>query len=485
MRHINLKSFDMKNPLQLSLFIGLCLLGCACHEDKNNNEYVPIVPEKPGEVVEMPEIDGKIYNAGDNFVLTSSYMGSGGSFDYDIELEEGQHASISFDGKEDGILKFYTDNFDLSSVEGNPVIGEVARPSLACFGTEISIPLKFVPDSTTGKYHFSGVQEVVGVGITVSNGLLSSEGFSAQFNECFVFDENYASGFKNEGNYYMIDFPEHDADYHYTVSPFIVSLESPAYPKEIEEIVSLSDVMQVLLNTPFLKESDYGFDRDIDREISLSTLWGRLVPSFIIPDPVRIYPLSFKICEVFGDEKLYYEAINSYPPNTFCASDVTESSYRLSIDPAKVFDVGIVKSKTDKGFEKYALNTSAFYSLMSNIFLSLTPMNAEGILMNYVNIKENDEYKFKTTFSDRIKGLAVLKSILLTIFSDSSAIENLKNTLIKEGMDAKTLSAVIYVAENLENILNNTSGATFGWSYVSQYYNSNIRKYYYDKLYEQ
>lgn len=469
----------MKNPLQLSLFIGLCLLSCACHEDKNNNEDVPIVPEKPGEVVEMPEIDGKIYNAGDNFVLYGTVYGSGGDiWDYDMNLEEGEHAQISFDGESKGIIKFYTDNFDLSSVEGNPVKGEVARPSFVGFGQTIAFPVEFVPDSAKGQYKFSGEQIISGVKISVSDGVISSDSLEAHI---YTYFNDYS---RMSDLYHMIDLPDHDDNYHYTSSMFVVDLHSPVYTKEFEENISLSDLIQVLLNVPILKESTYGFNREIDRNISISTLWGRLIPGFGFPYTFRaIYPLSFRIIAVYGDEYLYNNAATClYSYNTFCASDYKESTYRLSIDPAKVFMLEIVKKKTADGFEKYSLDTPALYSLLSNIFLALTPDNAEGILMDYVDIKENDEYKFKTTFSDRMKGLAVLKSILLTIFSDSSAIENLKNTLIKEGMDAKTLSAVIYVAENLENILNNTSGATFGWSYVSQYYNSNIRKYYNSSL---
>ncbi|MDE5713219.1 MAG: hypothetical protein K2I16_06315 [Muribaculaceae bacterium] len=456
----------MKNLFEYGFVIGLGLLFCACH-DNDGEMDLPVTPEEPGEVVDMPEIDGKVYSAGDNFVLTSGYMTHGGVLEYNIKLKKGQHASISFDGKENGAIKFYTDNLDLSTIEGNPVSGEVARPALGGFGKEVSVPLKVVPYYDTRKYYLSGEQVVSGVKVTVSHGFVTSEGFKAQFDENYVMGEDHSSGFKNEGASYMIGFPEHDASYHYTVSPFIVGIDSSVYPKESEENISLSDVMQVLLNTPFLKESDYGFDREIDRDISISTLWGRLIPGFGIPDDCRIYPLCFGIYAI-------------YPPETFCASDVTESSYRLHFDPAKVFEMKIAKSKN--GTEKYALNTPALYSLLSNIFLALTPGNAEGILMEDVTVY--DKYRFETIFSDRAIGMKVLSIILSSAFSDPNAIERMKNALENEGMNADILASVVYVANNLDSILNNTDGATFGWSYcsVSPYFDTS--EYYYEKLYE-
>lgn len=470
----------MKNLFEYGFVIGLGLLFCACH-DNDGEMDLPVTPEEPGEVADMPEIDGKVYSAGDNFVLYGTVNGSGGDiWDYNMNLEEGQHAQISFDGESKGIIKFYTDNFDLSSIEGNPVKGEVARPSFVGFGQEIPFPVEFVPDYSKGRYKFSGNQIISGVKISVSDGVISSDGLDAH-----LYFLNVGAAMSNL--VHMVDLPEYDDNYHYTSSTFVVDMYSPEYPKEIEEIISLSDLIQVLLNAPLIKESAYGFNREIDRDISISTLWGRLIPGFFFPSHSSraIYPLSFKIYEVYGDVQLYFTGHIQYPYNAFCASDYGESTYRLYIDPVKVFKVNILKGKTDDRYEKYSLSTPALYSLLSNVFLALTPDNAEGILMDYKNAKENDEYKFKTTFSDRMKGLAVLKSILLTIFSDSSAIENLKNSLVKGGMDAKTLSAVIYVAENLENILNNASGATFGWSYTSYFYTDySIGQYYYEKLYE-
>ena len=472
----------MKSLFKSIAFIAFSLLAFACHDNK---EDLPVGPEDPVDMTNMPEINGKVYNVGDNFTLETWYMGSGGSFPDKICLGEGQHASISFDGKDAGILKFYTDNLDLSTIDGNPVKGEVARPSLMCFGTEVSIPLKIVPYYGSKKYKLSGEIETAGVKIAVKNGNVTSDGFSAQFEEGFVFREDHSSGFKFGGAYNMIDLPEHDSSYHYTVSPFVVSLESRAYPEERAMTISLSDVMQVLLNTPVFKESDYGFDRAEVRFISISTLWGRLVPGIIIPDAVRIDPLSFKIIEVYGDEELYSSGrFRGYPSNTFCASDVTESSYRLSIDPAKVFKFKIVKSKTENGVELFALNTPDLYSLISNIFLLLTPMNAEGIKMEYAIVDENGESKFKSTFSDRALGLSVLKTILCSVYRDSTVAERMKSTLESEGMDAETLECVAFVANNLENILNNASGATFGWSYCGVNYYYLIGLDYYYKLYE-
>ncbi len=78
----------------------------------------------------------------------------------------------------------------------------------------------------------------------------------------------------------------------------------------------------------------------------------------------------------------------------------------------------------------------------------------------------------------------MLKSLLLNVFSEESSVELLKESLENEGMDAETLGSVINVANSLDSILNNASGATFDWSYSSQ--NSDITNmlYYYGKLYE-
>ena len=98
----------------------------------------------------------------------------------------------------------------------------------------------------------------------IKGGIANSEEFRAWFRESFVYRENRTSGFKYEGSHHMIDLPEHDASYHYTVSPFIVALESSDYPEERAGHIPLSDVIQVLMNTPMLKESEYGFNRDVD-----------------------------------------------------------------------------------------------------------------------------------------------------------------------------------------------------------------------------
>lgn len=78
----------------------------------------------------------------------------------------------------------------------------------------------------------------------------------------------------------------------------------------------------------------------------------------------------------------------------------------------------------------------------------------------------------------------MLKSLLLNVFSEESSVELLKESLENEGMDAETLGSVINVANSLDSILNNASGATFYWSCSFQ--NSDITNmlYYYGKLYE-
>ena len=144
------------------------------------------------------------------------------------------------------------------------------------------------------------------------------------------------------------------------------------------------------------------------------------------------------------------------------------------------------------GVEKYALNTPSLYSLLSNIFLTLTPMNAEGIKMDYEDVIGNGDSKFKSTFSDKALGLKILKTILCSVFSEPEVVEHMKSILEDEGMAAETLASVVFVANNLEKILNNASRATFGWSYHGIPYNKegsnqdyyNTLMEYYHKLYE-
>lgn len=478
----------MKRLMNLGMVATLAVALCACHESKGDIEEPPVVPEIPPVVVDLPDIDGKVFGENDGFCLSGSYLGPGGQNYFDLWLSEGQHAKISLTGDNKGTLQFYTDPFDLSSVEGNPVKGEVPRPSFVGFGREISIPIELTPDYKNGKYEFSGRDEIAGVTIAISKGILTADSLTCE--QWYVlprknFDSlnpNYVITANESGIHYVAVNPQRDDNLHYTRSFFITELESACYPKEYEKLISLADLVQLILNTPCLKESDYGFDAASDRHISLSTLWTRLFSQLMFPQDRTNYTLSFYFSTPHEDDTLYHTWGGwTYTDNTFCSSMLTESSYNLTIDPLNVFKMHIIKKKTENGYTMYPLDTPALYTLISNVLLALSPGNADGIPINYAFKKEDGETIFNSTFADSATGISVLKSIITTVFKENGVRENLTTRMQSEGISKEIVSAAAFVLDNLDELLNQCGESKFGWSYV---YPTQDWSYYYQKLYQ-
>ncbi len=476
----------MNKLLNLGIASMIAISLCACHETKEGVEEPPIIPDNPPEVVDLPDINGKVFGEKDGFCFTGTYMGSGGQAYFDIKLSEGQHVKISLTDGNKGTLQLYTDPLYLSSIEGNPVKGKVERPSFIGLGIQPIIPIKLTPNYQKGRYEYSGEEEIYGVKVKISNGIATAD--SLKCGEWYVsptkdfesLNPNAGILGKESPLYFIAAIPDRDINCHFSHSLFICDLKSSSYPSKYEQSISLSDLVLLILNTSCIKEKDYGFDQDSDRLISLGKLWGRIIPGVSIPHTPSRYPLSFGIAGLYKDQELYYEPISVYPPNTFCASHITESSYALTFDPLKMMGMNIVKRKTADSYETYPMNTEALYSLLSNIFLTITPRNAEGVAINYIFKEEGDELLFNNTFADSAMGISVLKNMISTVFTNSESRDNLISTLKGEGISEDIISAVGFALDNIDELFGGCETSKFGWTYVRQ---SHELSHYYNDFY--
>ena len=60
----------MNKLLNLGIASMIAISLCACHETKEGVEEPPIIPDNPPEVVDLPDINGKVFGEKDGFCFT-------------------------------------------------------------------------------------------------------------------------------------------------------------------------------------------------------------------------------------------------------------------------------------------------------------------------------------------------------------------------------------------------------------------------------
>ena len=427
------------------MLLAVVAAGCSDSKNEPNMEPVtPVEPEKPVEIV-MPDIDGKTYNADDNFILEQWYMGSGGAASTPVSFDKGQHAVITLENKDNAIIRFYADDYDLADLGIDDISGKIARPSLWGIGDDISIPLeiKAATVDNSGYYVAEGSVSINNVKLHLYDVKITDNEFygriSFGMNPHFE-DYHLTLGlFKEYDQPYTWIDPEYNMESGYNCYQIVKGFDSKAYPDDIRPLLSPIDFIQVILNTPFLITAEYGIADDTKTHISATELFGNRLKNLW-------FPFSVGYCSISP-------SFNYYPTSTFSCSELTENSMLICFDPYKM-----VKANATEDSKR----------LYAAIFNALTPFNTQGIPINY-HI-ERDEKSNRSglvlTFSDNNMSERFTKNLLSTLLSDEGNRTRLIEQLKQNESLSPHMDIIASMIENYRELISGTTEATVGFHYT-------------------
>lgn len=477
-----------------SLIVMLSLV--SCHDNGSEPEEI-VVPVPEPEEKELPDINGKVYGHEDNFMLDIWFHHFGGSAKASYGLSEGQHAEIKLLDDKNGVIRFYTDDFDLSKIEGNTVDGIIGRPSFWGFGKEISIPVKFVPDKENGCYRLNGNVVYNSTEIELTDVIIDEGGLSGIMDVVRKLD--FADVARNAGfsigtflesaKYSMVPTIKEDGS-RFSQVPIEIVWNSSEYPEEMKSIVTPDDFLQILLNTPYLSASDYGFKKE-NKFITMYVLIKRIIGVFTFPYYMSDTPSSFGMGTYVKDGNSYIFKY-CFPEKTFFCSNVTDLSYFLSIDPLQVFSVKEMRNMVDNmevENENISRNTESMNSLLSNLMLSVSSRNVEGLLMTYSFSELKDEegerfFKYITSINDKAISIAFVKALFCTVLSNELNRQRLKKAIIEDENLVSVYSELSELIDNYENVFESTDYAKVSFVYRSSFLNHSYGRCFYEEVWE-
>lgn len=482
------------------IVLSVSLIGVLVSCNDKSKGIAPIEP--PVENVDEPQIENMTFKRGDNIKLTISEYHHGGVIDFEYDLPEGVIIDIFNDGDNKGRLVFRTEPFDLSNVSGNNIGGIVPRPSYFGFGEELVFPMKFIASKDGDKFKGEkSVYDARGVEISVSADI-SKDKTLVDF---YIRDAKVFNDYHNEISIWggmddfndpmtglVLNIPERNGSYKYINSPFFIEWSSETYPEDIKSEIAPEDFLQILLNTPFLLEEEYGFCRGLNAQISIGDLIGRIGSVIEFPmNTVFLQSMKFAIaplCKDLSSDKIvdlqypyfpYYVSSSYSGGSPFGICDLTESSFSVSVDPLALFNIRISKSLSPKSdssdpylwaeMSYYDSATRAMNAFLSNVILALSPENANGIPMNYTILTHDegasDLSHFVATFVRQDMSLKLLDGIILPLLRDDGNKERLIEALSADEYASPYLKTLTMLIDQLDTLFAETTDIKFGFSY--------------------
>ena len=461
----------MKTISCLCLLASILLAGCG-KEDMVNKDSDPVL-----------RIENRTFSSEDVYLETSYY--SHGSVIDQVKMRPQDKLVVTANENNEGYITFTSDDFDLSDVTGIPKTGKLPRLSFLKFGKDVSIPATFVPCSDNS---FSCDCELDTLGMHISLSLYFIEGKVRgkyyQYSKSSESDYFYSNinwtmyDEPNSESYNFMDIPMRDEGLHYASFPFIISWDSATYPDDIRSKIAPVDILHAILDTPFLRGDDYGFNESGDILLSISTLAGRLCSGLLFYDlhnsPLQINPTISWYSNFFKSSDGVYIGYGSFD-SQMRVYDIKNTTFKIFIDPQGLFTINVPKTLTvnsSDGFSEltcYPTDTLMMKTFVYNLISAVSPANVDGILMNYEFGGPDDEYgkptKFKMSFADQKLAKAFMKALMLPLLKDKANYDRLLEAWRADEVIAPYFENLKYLVDNLETLLENTTEINFGWSY--------------------
>lgn len=476
-----MKSFQF---ICFSIISVILVFGCT---EKQEETWTPEPTILPSDSIIL--VKDTIYSANDKFLMQYAVPGNGDmqlhyTSDY---LPTGNYVKIINHGDNNCDVIFYAEDFDMGILTGNSENEFVPRPSFWGISRTVTIPISFTPSSYTytnieGTEHgrgtkFTGAEKISlnGVSLDITMEIYPTYvNCSYSINKTAYFYKHNSSEYYRDCTYALIDSQERNNNLKYISSPFILNWNSTSYPDELRETISPVDFLQLILNTNFFDATPYGFETS--NLISIGTLLSRI--SSIIKlegnnngDPLtRIqlligtipqFPLNMSVED--------YLPINSFKENPFYISGMTPTTFLLNVDPKALSSISVPKEIKFIEYENELLRIPSYYTsatpdmyrLLSNLMLTLSPENADGILMNYYF----DDNSFSFSFAEEELSLQFLKTLILHFISEPYLKQNLIKQWENDPSLKPYLSDLTELLENIDVLFENTSNVSFGFSY--------------------
>lgn len=406
--------------------------------------------------------------------------------DFDItevtksNLSPGQTAEFSLNDDGSYTLTLKGTEFDLSSVENNPCGGIVEVPGPVLGMRECSFPVSVVKKEDKNGYTFSGTFKNDAIEF-IAEGTIQKE--QIKFNNSTIVEQAFMPDAPKIGDYfYYYTWLTERSGYTDDIAeastfPFLYEWETSENPFGEGYKTTMSDVLQAILDAPFLSLKDYGFEKANPDIVSPATLYSSFVTGISIKSYGKTHATAISLSLANASSETMAEGGTFYLPSflfhrdTFIILPVSNSKIRLFINPGYLFDIKFdyadyTGSVFNDASYTIPVNTPATFSVLSNIISALSPDNANGLEMDYSYSLSADTEKgnLAFTFADTTTALKFLKAFLLPLIENDANKTSLADELSRNPLFKDADIDVASFIEGLPKLLDSTTKLKFGFN---------------------